>query len=390
MTRRFLRVQPTWLLFSSIACLLLGMASVTRGAPIVIVVPNAYAEQEAPGMAGAPVNIRAMYIFAANQFAGLPPGGAYLASFRWRPDHGVLQPADFSVAQLTWRASVTNVPPDGMSLCFDQNVPDTRPLTVVLDAVNWKGHTDNLGPPEGPRVFDVEFVLDTPYHYDPDDAEEPNLLLDAKGYGLDWPVYLDRLRADEKSVAAVIVAADPLSDCGPAQWYVGSQVTELTFVHRLEGACCLPDGTCIEPFTSAACTDLGGTFRGMDTACGDGSICLGACCRGVNGCSETLINECSGDFIDYGSTCAQGCPCPDPFADVDVDGDVDQFDFAVLQSCLAGSDVTVSGLCRCFDRQPVPYPAAGYDGDVDKDDLDKFELCASGPGIPLDPDCDTW
>ncbi len=66
------------------------------------------------------------------------------------------------------------------------------------------------------------------------------------------------------------------------------------------------------------------------------------------------------------------------------------YDFAILQNCFGGPGVIASGICKCFDRQPVPYPSPGYDGDVDEDDLDKFELCASGPGIPVNAACGTW
>ena len=77
-------------------------------------------------------------------------------------------------------------------------------------------------------------------------------------------------------------------------------------------------------------------------------------------------------------------PCPDPFADVDSDGDVDQDDFRMLQLCYTGvgdpDSVFDMQQCRCLDRD--------HDDDIDQDDLDAFELCASGPDVPADDMCD--
>jgi hypothetical protein len=382
MARRFRRVWPTRLRVLSLVYLLVNMSSLARGGTIIVVVPNAYENAEAPDWAQTETlpNLRAQFIYAADQFAGLPAGGAYLISYRWRPDAATNSPADLSIDDWTLSASVTLVAPDNMSLCFDDNI--TGPVTVLRATAPWQDHTDNRGPPEGPKVFDIQYVLDTPYRYDP---TEGNLLLDDVALGM-TPIHFDRLAAGERSEAALLVRGDPADPCAFAAGYVGSIVTEFTFVPRLEGACCLPDGTCAEALASVACTDLGGTFQGPSTTCGGGSACLGACCQGLIGCSETLISQCTSNFRGYGSTCAQGCPCPDPFADADADGDVDQFDFAVLQTCFAGPDVTVSGTCLCFDRHPV----GALDGDVDVGDVVQFELCASGPRIPLNPACDTW
>ncbi len=158
---------------------------------------------------------------------------------------------------------------------------------------------------------------------------------------------------------------------------------------KIEGACCLPDGTCTEPLDAFACSQLGGTYRGPSTTCGDGSICLGACCKGeASGCSDVKVNECPApfEFQGYGSQCATAsCPCSDPFADADLDGDVDQLDFAIFQACFSGpGPVSLNAVCRCFDRD---NSGAG-DQDVDTDDLARFEACASGPGVPLNPGCD--
>jgi hypothetical protein len=63
-------------------------------------------------------------------------------------------------------------------------------------------------------------------------------------------------------------------------------------------------------------------------------------------------------------------------ADVDGDGDVDQADFAVFQSCYSpGGPIPASPTyCICFDTD-------GQNG-IDQSDLSSFEACATGPGVP--------
>ncbi len=80
-----------------------------------------------------------------------------------------------------------------------------------------------------------------------------------------------------------------------------------------------------------------------------------------------------------------GNPCSRPFADADADGDVDQADFAVWQTCFTGSGGTIPAdppYCRCFDRD-----SPNGDGDIDLQDYVLFEACASGAGIPASASC---
>lgn len=117
----------------------------------------------------------------------------------------------------------------------------------------------------------------------------------------------------------------------------------------------------------------------------DGVFAAGACCLGNGNCVPATPAACAaqqGTFQGYVECGTVPC-CPDPFADADVDGDVDQTDFAVLQACF-GTPSPLSNTCKCFDRDL----SGSGDGDVDTDDLAAFERCASGPGIPYDPACD--
>jgi hypothetical protein len=78
-----------------------------------------------------------------------------------------------------------------------------------------------------------------------------------------------------------------------------------------------------------------------------------------------------------------GCTVKLPWPDADEDGDVDQADFAVLQSCFSGDGVALSDptVCGRFNRSVGESPA-----DIDALDVIEFEKCATGPGISLDPE----
>jgi len=112
------------------------------------------------------------------------------------------------------------------------------------------------------------------------------------------------------------------------------------------GACCLPDATCVTTDQDDCEANLDGRYQGAFTACDDpGLLC-----------------------------------CPDPFADTDTDGDVDQMDFAFLQRCLTSTDESVPAGCECVDVLS--------DGDISSADLAVFENCASGPGVQASRFCD--
>jgi hypothetical protein len=188
------------------------------------------------------------------------------------------------------------------------------------------------------------------------------------------------------------------------------------FVIAPTGACCMPDGSCVQAIESACvqitgafyhgdntsceaarctagacCTDQGcvadkiqtecdalnGQFQGRGTTC-DGTTCLGACCGGHTSCTETFANGCSGDFRGPNTTCANTTPCcPSPYPDWDGDNDVDSADFAFLQKCLvnaAGTQLIEPG-CACVDHN--------HDGLINDVDVYSFIECQTGPGMPM-------
>jgi hypothetical protein len=89
--------------------------------------------------------------------------------------------------------------------------------------------------------------------------------------------------------------------------------------------------------------------------------------------------------LDYAKVCV-GCPlstdCPDPFADINSDGYVDQADFGLFQRCWTGAAGGIPDGCRCLDHSG--------NGGIDIEDFQAFLICAaqSGPTIPVPKSCD--
>ncbi len=81
------------------------------------------------------------------------------------------------------------------------------------------------------------------------------------------------------------------------------------------GACCLPDGSCLES-DSIYCDSIGGDWQGAGTDC-DPNPCpqpQGACCMPDGSCFETVQMQCmssGGSWQGVGTTCTPN-PCPQP------------------------------------------------------------------------------
>ena len=69
-----------------------------------------------------------------------------------------------------------------------------------------------------------------------------------------------------------------------------------------------------------------------------------------------------------------------PPGDQDRDGDVDQEDFGIFQSCYTGSGMRQTDPACRFAR-------LDDDTDVDLNDFGIFQGCLRGADIPADPEC---
>ncbi len=142
------------------------------------------------------------------------------------------------------------------------------------------------------------------------------------------------------------------------------------------GACCKPDAPWCSIELAADCEDPS-VFRGPSTLCEE-TTCQGACCVKAGQCEELANSACPPvKFKGVGTVCEEDtCPCSIPFADADGDGDVDQADFAFLQTCytgILGGPAVLSDACACMDRVD--------DDQITGDDVAAFEACATGPGV---------
>jgi len=118
-----------------------------------------------------------------------------------------------------------------------------------------------------------------------------------------------------------------------------------SFVCFPMGACCLPNGSCLDNQSPAQCSGLNGTFRGHQVTCGS-VVCplpVGACCVGQFGCAELGQSDCEiavgGTWAGFGTTCADNNSNGVPDAcepgsscagDANGDGDTNGADLSVL------------------------------------------------------------
>ncbi|MBL8999623.1 MAG: hypothetical protein JNK25_00640 [Phycisphaerae bacterium] len=80
------------------------------------------------------------------------------------------------------------------------------------------------------------------------------------------------------------------------------------------GACCLPDGTCIQA-TSEQCGEASGTWRGEFTDCATANCPApsGACCFSNGFCTTLTPLQCNGaggTYLGHGVACGSGNTCP--------------------------------------------------------------------------------
>jgi len=149
-------------------------------------------------------------------------------------------------------------------------------------------------------------------------------------------------------------------------WHFGEDCG--SYVCFPEGACCMPDGSCLDAVSPEDCSGAGGTFRGDGTLCdsedcpaptswccvSDGSQCFDeleeADCLAFGGIWGPPGSDC-----DAPDACDQGNPCP---ADIDGSGDVGVDDaLAVLadwgQTGGSPADVNEDGIVNVDDLLAV-------------------------------------
>jgi hypothetical protein len=138
--------------------------------PIKVVSPSQYANREADARNNFTQPVRYQQVFPASDFAMLD-GPHEITEIAWRPDAGGAPP-EVTTEHVELSLSVTSRGPGNLSTLFQQNV-ESNPVVVFDGGSTFT--SGNVGPPGGPKEFDMAITLQTPFVYDPRDG---NLLME--------------------------------------------------------------------------------------------------------------------------------------------------------------------------------------------------------------------
>ena len=139
-----------------------------------LVAPNNLAAADYPFGAGtlAAANYRSQQVYGAQHF---PPGIALIITeLRFRPDYQHGKAFSTTITNIQVRLSTTAKNPDGLSSTFASNVGADE-VVVFSGALSMSSQF--IGPPTGPKNFDMVIPLTTPFLYNPAGG---NLLLDIR------------------------------------------------------------------------------------------------------------------------------------------------------------------------------------------------------------------
>lgn len=133
------------------------------------------------------------------------------------------------------------------------------------------------------------------------------------------------------------------------------------------GACCLPDGSCIDGISESFCTAQGGTYRG------DGEVCAGifpacgtgACCH-PDGCIEELTAafcaQIGGKFRAEGSSCETLDPLCPGFCCWEINTNLNCSDNLSPTDCAELPDSAFGGYGKACRDIPAPCENETYGG----------------------------
>jgi len=118
-----------------------------------------------------------------------------------------------------------------------------------------------------------------------------------------------------------------------------------TFNCNPTGACCLPDGSCVDAISPDDCAIAEGNYQGDNTACSTVSCPdpFGACCFSTGFCLELTQPDCTvagGTWAGALTDCETGCdePCPGD-ADGNNSVDLDDLNMVLTQFGQSGDDL---------------------------------------------------
>lgn len=190
-----------------VALLLLGAINPARAITPTVVAPNNAATIEGNRNNAYPFNIsdfhlfsqRYQQVYAASQFGGLPVGGGLITQIVFRPDAMFGSTFVSTLPDIQIDLSTTSAGDDGLSSTFANNVGADN--TVVFARGPLTLSSAFIGPPRGPKDFDIIITLTTPFFYNP---ALGNLLLDVRNFGRGFTTAFDAVFQTGDGVSRVL------------------------------------------------------------------------------------------------------------------------------------------------------------------------------------------
>ncbi len=204
---------------------LLGMTAAAVGQEISIFFPPEYENVEAPATDTResetwPNGARIQWAIPAEAFTSLPETHRWLTELRNRPDSGTNSPRTMNT-EMIFRISTTEQDPENLSFTFADNVGDDE-MVIIDGPITWS--TENIGPPEGPRAFDIVMEFEKPFYYDP---SQGNLLIDwTLPTSTTWTIFEDATSVPPGGAVWNVNAASPVA----TNRSLGSLVWQAVFV----------------------------------------------------------------------------------------------------------------------------------------------------------------
>ena len=107
---------------------------------------------------------RFQQVHVGELFPVLPESQRWIAAFSYRPDRSLTRTVVRLCPQYEVRLSTTHKTPEGLSSTFAENIGSDEQL-VHDGPITFS--TNNTGPADGPKEFDLTVKFDTPFYYDP-------------------------------------------------------------------------------------------------------------------------------------------------------------------------------------------------------------------------------
>ncbi|MGI8603654.1 MAG: hypothetical protein ACR2OZ_11735 [Verrucomicrobiales bacterium] len=175
---------------------------------------------------------RYQQVFGASSFP-VVPGGLLITQMSFRPDGFYGAAFSQTLPQLELRLSTTSRAVDNLLSAFAGNVgPDER---IVFSGALTLSSAD-AGPPNGPKVFDINIPFQVPFLYDP---TRGSLLIEVRNFALVTTVTMDASTGNEDALSRVFTGEQGDVKSPTGQLDSIGLIAQLVWVPIPEPACLL-------------------------------------------------------------------------------------------------------------------------------------------------------